>query len=127
MLFLGFNGLDAVVGCEPSIDGRRGLARGLDLAERYAQRGAAEPVVRQRKGRRPVARPDAVKDLALHIQEFCFAEPPEQFLERCVAVRSKRLAVAQSIARRMRRIKVRARHKACWNELRRGVAALEAQ
>ena len=46
MLFVELSGLNVIVGREPSIDGGRDLSRHFDLAERDAQRSAAEPVVR---------------------------------------------------------------------------------
>ena len=117
MLLVGFSGLDVIVGREPGINSRRRLSRHFNLAQRDAQRDAAEPAARWRKrGRVPIAG-HGFKDSAFDVEQFGIAEAGEDFLERRVVVASERLAMSEAVSRRMGRVKMAARNPSGRNEL----------
>jgi hypothetical protein len=117
MLLVGFSSLDVIVGREPGINSRRLLSRHFDLAQRDAQRDAAEPAVRWRtRGRVPIGG-HGFKDSAFDVDQFRIAEAAEDFLERRVVVVAERLAMSEAVSRRMRRVKMAARNPSGRNEL----------
>jgi hypothetical protein len=117
MLLVGFSGLGVIVGGEPSINSRRRLSRHFDLAQRDAQRDAAEPAARWRKRGRVPSGGHGFKDSAFDVEQFLIAEAGENFLERRVEVASERLAIPEAVSRRMGRVKMTARNPSGRNEL----------